>query len=324
MSNSPEQFPRLKSSQDWHNLANTAIGKKLTLKDLANARAICYKEIEQLRGRPLIVYFSKFIVPKGVTPSISMEDIEGFTDLVNSVNNSESVDVLIHSPGGSADVTERIVNILQTKFKEVHFLIPHSAYSAATMLALSGDSITIHPSATLGPIDPQIDGIPARSIKRGFENAKSKIKDEGPQVLPAYIPLIQKYTLHLLEICEDAEKLSKELVHDWLKAKMLKGKDKTEIEKVVDYFSAYDVHLTHSRPLLFDKLKGFGLPIAIPEKKLQDLLWEIYLHVSGFLNSTPWYKLYENTHGISWGKQIVAPSNTPPDQVPNQLIGIDN
>jgi len=253
----------------------------------------------------LIVYCARFAVPKGIGNSIDHHDIDGFTDLVNSVNDSDSVDIVLHSPGGSADVTERIVNIINTKFKEVHYIIPHSAYSAATMLALSGDSITIHPSATLGPIDPQIDGIPARSIKRGFENAKAKIKEEGPQSLPAYVPLIQKYTLHLLEICEDAEKLSKELAQDWLKAKMLNGKTDEEINKVVEYFSAYDKHLIHSRPLLYKKINDYGLNISIPHKDIQELLWEIHLHLSGFCNASGFYnKLYESSSGISWGRQM--------------------
>ncbi len=317
MTSPSEAFPRLKSAQDWHNLSNSPLGKKLTLSDLFNARLVCYKELEAARGRPLLVYSVRFVVPKGVVNSIDLNDIEGFTDLVNSIKGSDSVDVLIHSPGGSADITERLVNILSTKFKEIHYLIPHSAYSAATMLALSGDSISIHPSATLGPIDPQIDGIPARSIKRGFENAKTKIKDEGPQSLPAYVPLIQKYTLHLLEICEDAENLSKELATTWLKAKMLKGKTDEEIKKVVEYFSAYDKHLTHSRPLLYNKIKDYGLNISIPDQKIQELMWEIYLHLSGFMNGSSFYKLYENAHGISWGKQMqkTAVSGNP---MPNQ------
>lgn len=302
MENPSATFPRLKSAQDWHNLPKV-LGKNISLSDLFNARKVCYLELEQIRKRPLLVYAANFVAPKGTPNSIDIQDIEGFTDLVNSIKESDSVDVLIHSPGGSADVTERIVNILG-KFKEVHFLIPHSAYSAATMLALSGDSITMHPSATLGPIDPQLDGIPARSIKRGFENAKSKIKDEGPQSLPAYMPLIQKYTLHLLELCEDAEKLSKELVANWLTSKMLRGKDEKEIKSVVDFFSAYDTHLAHSRPLLFSKISGFGLNISIPDAKVQQLMWEIYLHINGFFNASPFFKLYENAHGISWGRQV--------------------
>ena len=45
-------------------------------------------------------------------------------DLINSVKGNESVDVLLHSPGGRPDATERIVGILRGRFKEVNFSYP--------------------------------------------------------------------------------------------------------------------------------------------------------------------------------------------------------
>jgi hypothetical protein len=269
-------------------------------------RTECYNEIERLRKRPLLVYASRFLnAPNGAQVSIDLSDIDGFTDLVSSFQDSDSVDVLIHSPGGQPDATERIVNILRTNFSEVHFIIPHSAYSAATMLALSGNSITIHPSATLGPIDPQLNGIPARSIKRGFEKVRDILKQEGPEALPAYIPLIEKYSLDLLEICDDTEKLSKELVSEWLCEYMFKGQRNSEdVKETVEYFSDYDRHLLHSRPLIFKKIKDLGLNISLAEGELQELIWEAYLMLNGFFNLTPFIKLYENTRGVTWGKQM--------------------
>ncbi len=172
---------RIKTSQDWNNFIG--INPQLNSADLYSMRTTCYTDIESLRQRPLIVYASKFLDALPNTPNfIDISDIDGFTDLVQSIKDSESVDVLLHSPGGTPDATERIVHILRNKFKGVHFLVPHSAYSAATMLALSGNTVTLHPSATLGPIDPQINGIPARSIKKGFERVKEIIKNEGPEL----------------------------------------------------------------------------------------------------------------------------------------------
>src|SRR5690606_33670691 len=120
--------------------------------------------------------------------------------------------------GGSPEATERMVSLLRSRFDDVAFLIPHSAYSAATMLALSGNEIILHPSATLGPIDPQVTqpphvfNAPTRSIIRGFSRVRARLKKEGPEALPAYIPMIEKYSIHLLEQCSDFEKLSRELV----------------------------------------------------------------------------------------------------------------
>jgi len=231
-------LPRIKTSQDWNQLIGS--NPEITGIDLMQMRYTCYQAIEEFRQRPLIVYASKFLdaLPPGAPNFIDISDVDGFTDLVQAIKGSDSVDVLLHSPGGRPDATERIVHILRNKFSQVHFLIPHSAYSAATMLALSGNTITLHPSATLGPIDPQISGIPARSIKRGFEKVREIIKNEGPEALPAYIPLIEKYSLDLLELCDDSEKLSKDLVSDWIKDFMLNGEEKfpEQIEKSVSFF----------------------------------------------------------------------------------------
>ncbi len=314
------QLPsRIRSTQDWITYITANPG--ITLDDVRDIRCNCYKAIEAQRKRPLLVYASKFLQLSNSTVQIDLSDIEGFTDLANSVV-ADSVDVLIHSPGGDPNATERIVDILRNRFKkEVHFLVPHSAYSAATMLALSGNTITVHPSATLGPIDPQINGIPGRSIKRGFENAKEKIRLEGADVLPAYIPLIEKYPLHLLEICDDAEKLSKELVTEWLTKYMFAGAEqKDKIATIVEYFSKYDTHLTHSRALHFNKLQHLNLNLVLATPPLDELLWEAFILLNVFFQGTQMYKVIENSDTISWGRQnMVQPQQK--SQVPT--IGIE-
>ena len=275
--------------------------------DFFELRKICYEEIEKLRQCPLLVYATRFLekLPPETPNAIDISDVDGFTDLVNSINDKK-VDVLLHSPGGQADATERIVGILRNKFDEVNFLIPHSAYSAATMLALSGNHIILHPSAVLGPIDPQINGVPARSIKNGFEKVKKKIAEEGPESLPAYIPLIEKYSIDLLELCDDSEKLSQKLVGMWLKEYMFVGEDSKNdiIKKATTYFSDYDEHLTHSRPFAFNKLSHPSLKIELADDVLRDLLWEAYVLINGFFGVSPFVKLYENAHGVAWGRQL--------------------
>lgn len=324
----PTQQPRrrFKTTQDWNNYIGPILqaGTPITGDDLLKIRKSCYEEIEKIRGRPLLVYATKFIdgALPGTPNQIDLPDVDGFTDLVNSVTGSDSIDVLLHSPGGRPDATERIVGILRNKFKHVHFLIPHSAYSAATMLALSGDSILLHPSATLGPIDPQLgiptkDGavrfVPAKSILNGFTKAREVIKKEGPDALPAYIPLIEKYSLDLFELCEDSEKLSKDLVSSWLKRYMLAGEENAtkKIKKAVSFFSDYDQHKIHSRPLMSDKLKDLGLKVESATGDLRDLLWEAHILLHGFFTISPFVKLYENAHGVSWGKQYQLMMSTP-------------
>ena len=295
---------KFKTTQDWYNFLSTSQGQH----NLLELRRNCYKDIEQQRNRPLLVYATKFIeqAPPDAPIFIDIPDIDGFSDLIQSVKEeSNSVDVLLHSPGGRPDATERLVELLRSQFTKVDFLIPHSAYSAATMLALSGDNIILHPNAILGPIDPQINGVPARMIKNSFEKIKKTIDKEGPEALLPYIPLIEKYSLDLLELCEDSEKLSIELVSSWLKKYMLKDEKNNDkkIDKAVKYFSNYDEHLMHSRPLSMKKLSELGLKIRLADDTLQDLLWEAHILINGFFNIPgPFVKLYENTKDISWGR----------------------
>ena len=305
-----------KTTQDWHKYIESK-GGKIGGKDLYELRKVCYSNIEESRKRPLLVYASKFLenLPQSAPNFIDLSDIDGFTDLVNSVDSS-NIDILLHSPGGRPDATERIVSILRNKFKDISFLVPHSVYSAATMLAVSGDRIIVHPSATLGPIDPQINGIPARSVKRGFENIKEKITKEGPESLPAYIPLIEKYSIELLELCDDSEKLAKNLVTSWLEKYMFKG-SKGEFKKVkaiVNYLSDHDTHLIHSRPLSIEHLVKLGLRVEPADPELKLLMWEANILLNGFFSIGPFVKLYENARGISWGKQfqqVVVPVRPP-------------
>lgn len=314
----PQQV-KFKSFQDWYDFLQQGKQTGLTLEQIRSLRFESYKKIEEIRNRPLIIYAANFLdfLPEGAPNSIEISDVDGFTDLINSIPAiNQEIDVLLLSPGGRPDAAERIVSLLRRRFTKIHFLIPHSAYSAATMIALSGDSITLHPSATLGPIDPQIGGVPARSIKRGFQKVKEHIKKEGPDALPPYIPLIEKYTLPLLEICDDSEKLSKELVKTWLRQYMFADQKNIgkKISQIVKYFSDYDTHLTHARPISIEKLSKYKLNISYASDDLSVLMWEVHIMLMGFFSISGFVKLFENAHGVSWGKQIHMISQSSPSQ----------
>ena len=313
---------RYTTVNDWYTLLNSIRenGQKV---DLYKLRQACYRDIEELRQRPLLVYAVQFPLPHFLTGagdriSINLEDVDGFSDLVESISiDQNDVDVLIHSPGGSPEATERIVEILRTHFSNVSFLVPHSAYSAATMLALSGDEIILHHSACLGPIDPQINGVPARALRRGFDKIKETLKEEGPEALPVYLPLLEKHSLEIFEIAEDYEKLSRELVTAWLQEFMFKNDEnkQPEVDNAVAFFSNYDIHRTHSRALTYRKLQYLGLNINPAPPDLQLLMREAYVLLSGFFDVTPFVKLFENSNGLSWGRQF-APSLPAPADPP--------
>lgn len=68
------------------------------------------KAVEEITGRPLIIYATDFITPSpikaqfvGNLMSISLADKDGFDEVTRNITNSSNIDVLLHSPGSSAE-----------------------------------------------------------------------------------------------------------------------------------------------------------------------------------------------------------------------------
>lgn len=70
-------------------------------------------------------------------------------------SHKEHLIVLLETPGGLMETVERLVAVMRAHYKRVSFVIPNYAYSAGTVLALSGDQIYMDYYSVLGPIDPQ-------------------------------------------------------------------------------------------------------------------------------------------------------------------------
>lgn len=294
----------------YQELLNEIQAGKLDGQSFFKKRSSLMEEIQTITGRPLIVYAAKIEVPREAPNQIVLEDLIGFTDLIADIDGPK-LDVLIESPGGIVDATHRIVHLLRQKYTDIRFIIPGSAYSAATMIALSGNKILMDDAASLGPIDPQINGIPARSVLNGFDAVRQLLKKEGPSSLPAYLPLLQKYDLHIFEICKDAEERGKQLVGDWLKAYMFKDQANTEkkIADIVTFFSDYDTHKSHARPIFITDAQKIGLDVEnlSSNPELRKKVWELFLCIKVFFDVTINVKIFENTKGINWGKQFLPP-----------------
>src|SRR5579863_6404227 len=69
------------------------------------------------------------------------------------------VDLFIHSNGGSGTAPWRIVSLIRQYTDNVTVLVPHHAFSAATLIALGANKIVMHKMGCLGPIDPSVTNI---------------------------------------------------------------------------------------------------------------------------------------------------------------------
>jgi len=270
-------------------------------------RVETFRRIERITNTPLICYVTRTTnIPQGIPTYIDDSDLTAFGDLVHLVEGP-NIDILLVSNGGSAEAAERIVYLLRERFERIRFILPANAYSAATLMSFAGDEIIMGPLATLGPIDPQLNGIPVRAILRSFERLEQRLKEEGPQAITAYMPLLQKYDLHILEICRSAEELSTELARAWVSEYMLKcPKDDEKVTQVVNFFSSYDTHKSHARGINRQVAREKGLHVTSVEKidGLADLLRSLRSQYDIWFDKLPFYKLFEDSRGTNWGRQF--------------------
>lgn len=265
-----------------------------------------FLRIERITQIPLICYIAKtHNLAQGIPAHIEDSDLIGFDDLVQSTEG-DAVDIFLISNGGSAETTERIVKLFRGRYKHIRFILPANAYSAATLMCLAGDEIIMDGSATLGPIDPQIGGIPTRAILRAFEQIKDKLKDEGPESLTAYMPLLTKYDLHIFEMCKSAEELSIELAGNWLSSYMLKcDRNDSRVVEIVNFLADYDLHKSHARSI--DRVTARELKLNIINIEsmngLGNLVRSLRNQYAFWFDRTPFFKMFENARGINWGRQ---------------------
>ena len=227
--------------------------------------------------------------------------------MIRSVGG-DAADVLLISRGGSPEAAERIVTMLRERFSRLRYLIPSDAFSAATLMCFSGDTVLMTASGTLGPIDPQFGAVPVRAILRGFDAVQEKIKSEGPAALTGYMPLLAKYDLHMIEMCRTAEALSIELAESWLARYMLKcERSDPRVSKIAKHFSDFDQQKSHARSIARAESTEVGVDVTAVEDVpgLSDLVHGLAAQYDWFYGKSDLFKSFETVHGVAWGRSLI-------------------
>lgn len=140
-------------------------------------------------------------------------------NLANREGKSDNLVFFIHTPGGVAEVVEKMVDIIRHHYKEVWFVVPDMAMSAGTILCMSGDKIYMDYSSALGPIDPQIPNSEGQLVPAlGYLDHVDKMiqKSEAGTLTDAEFAILQNQDLATLRRYEQARDLSVSLLKDWL------------------------------------------------------------------------------------------------------------
>jgi ClpP class serine protease len=170
---------------------------------------------------------------------------------IHRLPRAKGLDLVLHTPGGDIAATEAIVSYLWRMFdKDIRVIVPQLAMSAGTMIACSAKEIVLGKQSSLGPIDPQIGGVPAHGVLSEFDMAVRSIKAE-PASTPLWQQIVSRYHPSFLQECTQAIAWSHQMVKGWLVENMF-GSDasrETVAEKIVNYLGDHEQTATHARHL---------------------------------------------------------------------------
>lgn len=257
-------------------------------------------------GRCTIAYYSGWLTCSPNAPNLSINDADknAFMATIHGLDRTKGLDLLLHTPGGSLAATESIVDYLHRMFgMNIRAFVPQIAMSAGTMLACSCKEIYMGKESNLGPIDPQLNGVPAHGVIDEFKKAVEGIK-ENPASLPIWQLIIGKYHPTFLGECQHSIDWSKEVVEDWLRRGMFKGVKGAaqKAKKVVEALGNHAATRSHSRHIHIDDCIKMGLKIQKLEDNdtLQDLVLTVHHAYMQTFNEAPWVsKIVENDNGVA-------------------------
>ncbi|MBN1547425.1 MAG: hypothetical protein JW902_12270 [Syntrophaceae bacterium] len=277
------------------------------------------KELADHTKRDTVIYASAFADPKspqipGIMFSITPEDIQGFMSALHGLKG-DSLDLILHSPGGSMEVADQIVQYLRAKYKHIRAIIPQNAMSAATMIACACDSIIMGKHSALGPIDPQVTfptatgtfTSPAQAILDEFEQAKQEIKTDQTTI-PLWASRIQAYPHGFLQLCQTTLVLAREKVAEWLAMYMFAGDGEasTLSKNIADWLGNAKEHKTHGRPISIMQARDKGLKVESLEddQDLQEKVMSVFHATMVTFLVTDCVKLVENQNGRGIYRQV--------------------
>lgn len=142
-------------------------------------------------------------------------------DAVEDIKNrKQKLAVILETQGGYIEVVQRIVDTLRHHYGHVEFIVPNFAFSAGTVLVMSGDDIYMDYYAVLGPIDPQIPGpggglIPALGYLVQYERLVEKANN-GTLNDAELAYLLRRFDPGELYRYEQERELSVSLLTEWL------------------------------------------------------------------------------------------------------------
>ena len=185
------------------------------------------------------VFINSFMYPdldnsfKNLIKELRNNPIEG-----DSIDKNHLV-IMLESRGGFVATVERVVEVMRENYDKVSIVIPNYAFSAGTILALSGDKIYMNYFSVLGPIDVQVPAstgkfVSGNGIKKRYLDLIAKInRKKSLKTAKAELAILQsKFDEGLISTIDKSNEYAKSLVTSWLIKYKFKDWKQTESRKI--------------------------------------------------------------------------------------------
>jgi len=173
---------------------------------------------------------------------IDLNDAEDVLDAIRRTPPNKPLEFILHTPGGLVLPAVQIARAIKAHPGKKTVFVPHYAMSGGTLIALAADEIVLNKHAVLGPIDPQIGGLPAASVVR--------VASEKP------IQSTDDYTLVLADVGAMAitqlQKIARELLTGTVSDNAAIG--------IAEQLSSG--RWTHDYPIAYEEARELGLNVS--------------------------------------------------------------
>lgn len=258
-------------------------------------------QISEYTKRNVITYYSAWLTkPSESNLGITDADKNAFMQAVYKVDKSRGLDLILHTPGGNIAAAESIVDYLHSIFiDDIRAIVPQMAMSAGTMIALSCPEILMGKHSSLGPVDPQFQGLSCQESVDEF-NESVKAVSENPSSLGLWQVRIAKYTPTFLVSCKNALEWSKSYTEKWLAHNY--HLDEEAVASMAKPFVDHSESKSHSRQFSLAQCRRFGLNVSELEADdaLQDLILSLHHCYMIFFDKSTAFKAVENQNGARY------------------------
>jgi len=196
--------------------------------------------------------------------------------------------------------------------------------SAGTIMACCCKEIWMGHQSNLGPIDPQLRGIPAHGVVQEFKRALKEVKKDASRIV-IWQEIIGQYRPTFLGQCENAIKWSNDFVEQQLASGMFESlpDKKKKARAVTKALSNYPKNKSHDRHFDLEDCEKMGLNIKRLESDstMQDLVLTVHHCYMNVMMNSAAFKIIENQNGVALVKQAQQP---PSPAVPRQMAEQSN